>query len=477
MPEDQKAGHNEGRTSFFIQQQLVSLAKKAFLQLVALFRNATIYPAAHPFLLGSAEQVLISLDELFTRKNEAAYHFIAGELFFETFSVPLEEQLSQAVENISRKGIGGITFLQGLKRDELVAFAYLQARPASTPSGESDMGAHLRQAGITSIKLHKAIPEGTQTRARGGGGEKTASEIYLDGVDVVKDIIHSAQMGKTINVRKIHSLIHNVVDNVLDNRDALVGLSTIKLYDAYTFAHSLNVAILSTALGSYLSFERSQIASLGIAGLLHDIGKVNIPISIINKPDLLNDSEWEIVKRHPLEGALILSGLPGVGRSTLVTAFEHHQHYDLQGYPQAAGEGGVVPVHPFSRIVAIADAYDALTSLRVYFKIPRPPDEAVKILLSKRGTAFDPVLVKAFVNMVGIFPIGTLLRLNTGETGLVIRQTRDLLRPRVLLLTIFDGSEKDEVSLVEMDGGGYKRSAIGTIDPNLLKVNVSRYFT
>jgi HD-GYP domain-containing protein (c-di-GMP phosphodiesterase class II) len=475
MPEDQKAAHNEGRTSFFIQQQLVSRAKKAFLQLVALFKNATIYPAAHPFLLGSAEQVLISLDDLFTRKSEAAYHIIAGELYFETFSIPLEEQLSLAVENISGKGIGGMTFFQGLKRDELVAFAYLQARLASTPTGQSDRGGLLSQAGITRIKLHNVIPGSTQTRTR-GGGEKTASEIYLDGVDVVKEIIHSAQMGKTINVRKMHSLIHDVVDNVLDNRDALVGLSSIKFYDAYTFAHSLNVAILSTALGSYLSFEKTQIASLGIAGLLHDIGKVNIPLAIINKPDFLNDSEWEIVKRHPMEGALILSGLPGVGRSALVTAFEHHQHFDLQGYPQAAGEGGVVPVHPFSRIVAIADAYDALTSLRIYFKIPRPPDEAVKILLSKRGTAFDPVLVKAFVNMVGIFPIGTLLRLNTGETGLVIRQTRDLLRPRVLLLTIFDGSEKDEVSLVEMDGGGYKRSAIGTIDPNLLKVDVSRYF-
>jgi len=476
MPEDQKAPHNEGKTSFFIQQQLVSRAKKTFLQLVALFKNATIYPAAHPFLLGSAEQVLIGLDDLFARKSEAAYHFIAGELYFETFSVPLEEQLSQAVENIIGKGIGGITFLQGLKRDELVAFAYLQARPASAPPGESDMAALLSQAGITRIKLHKVVPGGAQTRARGEGGEKTATEIYLEGVDVVKEIIHSAQIGKAINVRKMHSLIHDVVDNVLDNRDALVGLSSIKFYDAYTFAHSLNVAILSTALGSYLSFEKAQIASLGIAGLLHDIGKVNIPLAIINKPDFLNDSEWDIVKRHPMEGALILSGLPGVGRSALVTAFEHHQHFDLKGYPQAEGEGGVVPVHPFSRIVAIADAYDALTSLRVYFKIPRPPDEAVKILLNQRGTAFDPVLVKSFVNMVGIFPIGTLLRLNTGETGLVIRQTRDLLRPRVLLLTTFDGSEKEEVSLVEMDGGGYKRSAIGTVDPNLLTVDVSRYF-
>src|SRR3990172_8012220 len=110
MPEDQKTVHNEGKTSFFIQQQLVGMAKKAFLRLVALFRNATLYPAAHPFLLGSAEQLLLTLEDIFARKEEASYHFIAGELFFETFSVPLEEQLSQAVENINSKGIGGISF-------------------------------------------------------------------------------------------------------------------------------------------------------------------------------------------------------------------------------------------------------------------------------------------------------------------------------------------------------------------------------
>jgi HD-GYP domain-containing protein (c-di-GMP phosphodiesterase class II) len=474
MPEDQKAAHSEGKTSFFIQQQLVGLAKKAFLQLIALFRNATLYPAAHPFLLGSAEQLLLTLEDLFSRKSEASYHFIAGELFFETLSVPLEDQLSQAVEDISNKGIGGITFTQGLQRDEIVAFAYLHARPESTPPGEGGMAALLNRSGIVHITFHQVLTGLTQTRARGGVREKTASEIYLEGVEVVKDIIHSAQRGKAINVSKIHSLIHNVVDNILENRDALVGLSSIKLYDAYTFAHSVNVAVLSTALGSFLSFERSQIAALGIAGLLHDIGKVNIPITIINKPDYLSDSEWAIVKRHPLDGALILSGLPGVGKSAMVAAFEHHQHYDLKGYPLAGG--GAVPIHPFSKIVAIADAYDALTSLRAYFKIQKSPDEAVRDLLNRRGSSLDPVLVKAFVNMVGIFPIGTLLRLNTGETGLVTSQTRDLLRPRVLLLRTYDGSEKDEVSLVEMEGGTHKRSAIGTIDPNLLKVNIAQYF-
>ncbi len=474
MPEKLKTAHDEGKISFFLQQQLIIVAKKAFLQMIALLKNATLYPPAHPFLLGSAEQLLLTLEELFSRKKEASYHFISGELFLETFSVPLEEQLSQAVEEISRKGIGGITFFQGLKRDELVAFAYLLARADSALSGPGGMDALLSRHGIAHIKFHRVLPAETQITARQGAGENRASEIYLGGVDVVKDIMHSARSGKALNVHKMNDLVHSVVDSILENRDALVGLTTIKLYDEYTYVHSMNVAILSAALGSFLSFEKSQIAALSIAGLLHDIGKVNIPLDIINKPDALTESEWEIVKGHPVEGALILSGMPGVSRFAMIAAFEHHQHYDLKGYPKI--DENFIPSHPFSKIVTIADAFDALTSLRVYFKIQRSPDEVVLTLLSKRGTVFDPVLTKAFVNMVGIFPIGTLLRLSTGETGLVIRQTRDLLRPRVLLLKTFDRAEKDEVSLLEMDAGAYKRSAIGTIDPNFLKIDVSQYF-
>ena len=116
-----------------------------------------------------------------------------------------------------------------------------------------------------------------------------------------------------------------------------------------------------------------------------------------------------------------------------------------------------------------------LTAVRVYYSIRKPPDEAIRILLKKRGSVFDPVLVKAFVNMVGIFPIGTLLRLDTGEVGLVVHQTRDLMRPRVLLLKQFDGTEKEEVSLLEMEQGRYRRTPLAAVDPNAMRVNVNQY--
>jgi HD-GYP domain-containing protein (c-di-GMP phosphodiesterase class II) len=209
--------------------------------------------------------------------------------------------------------------------------------------------------------------------------------------------------------------------------------------------------------------------------MMHDIGKVSVPLEIINKPGKLTEEEWKIIKHHPIEGALILADIPAMSRLAMVAAFEHHQHGGIRGYPRM---DDTVQQHPFSQIIAIADAYDAIIAQRVYYKVQTSPEKAIRIMLSKRVTNFDPVLVKAFVNMIGIYPVGTLLKLDTGEIGIVMHQTRDLLRPRLLLLTKFDGSEKEsgtEVSLLEMVGGQYKRTIAGFLDPSSANIDVKKY--
>ncbi len=473
MQEERRDQPKEGaRLSFYLQHQLVETAKKAFLQFAAVFKNSALYPPAHPLLLGSAEQFLLSLEELFAKRNEAAFNIISGELFFETFSVPIEEGLARLLEDLGRRGVGGITFKPGVKREEIVAFAYLINRDTRDAASQVGLSALLAQAGITNITVQRALPVDIRPEMKDKAGKKP-SEVFSDAVDAVKDVVHSVQHEKAFNVRRVQGVVHSMVDSILDNRDAVLALTSIKMYDEYTFAHSVNVSILCIAMGAFLSLEKSQVAALGMAGMLHDIGKVNLPLDIISKPDSLTNDEWEIVKRHPVEGAMILSAMPGVSRLAMVTSYEHHQRHDSRGYPNVSGFS---EMHPFSRIVAIADAYDALTSIRVYYSIATPPAEAVRILLQKRGAAFDPVLIKAFINLIGIFPIGTLLRMNTGEIGLVVHQTRDLLRPRVLLLRTFDGAEKEETSLLEMVLGKYTRSVVDTLDPNMMKIDVKKYF-
>jgi HD-GYP domain-containing protein (c-di-GMP phosphodiesterase class II) len=346
------------------------------------------------------------------------------------------------------------------------------SKEAGLFTGPGGVNEPVAKENIEHIELHRVKVVDKDVASAIKEGQKQSTEIYKDAVDAVKELVQAVNLDKASNIRAMNSVVQNMVDNILANRDALMGLTNLKLYDEYTFAHSVNTAILAVSLGTFLSFEKTQVAALGVAGLMHDIGKVNVPHAIINKPSRLTAEEWEQVKRHPIEGALLLADIPGVSKLAMVAAFEHHQH---SGYPPVEGE---LHLHPFSQIVALADAYEALTAARVYYSTQMAPDQAVRILLAKRGTTFSPILVKAFVNMIGIFPIGTLLKLDTGEIGLVLHQTRDLLRPRVLLLDKFDGSEKQsgrEVSLHETTGGKYKRTVTGTINPHEAKVDIKQY--
>jgi len=188
-------------------------------------------------------------------------------------------------------------------------------------------------------------------------------------------------------------------------------------------------------------------------------------------------AEWDQIKRHPIEGALLLSEISGVTKLAMVAAFEHHQRCDGTGYPLLNGE---VRQHPFSQIIALADTYEALTAPRVYYSSQLPQFEAVRILLTKAGGTFNAALIKAFVNMIGLFPIGSILKLDTGELCMVMHQTADLMRPRVLLLTKFDGSEREsgaEVSLLETSGGKYKRSVAAVISPQEARIDVKLYLS
>ncbi len=472
MAEEHPESKGEARQSFYAKQRLIAAGKSTFQQLAAVIKNATIYPAAHPFLLASADQLLNKILELMQSRKEVSFYLVGGELFFETHSILVDQSLSLLMEQFTGRDVGGVAFKPGIDRDEIVRFAYLMNRDASYFADQGGIVAVIERENIQHVELHRVMLVGKKLGSAIKEAKKRSGEVFRDAVESVKEIVDSVHLEKTINMRKVNSTVHSMVDDILDNRDALLGLTNIRMYDEYTFAHSVNVAVLSIAQGTFLSFDKPQIAALGVAGMLHDIGKMHVPLEIINKPDKLTDSEWEMVKRHPVEGALLLSDVQAITKLAMVTAFEHHQH---GGYPRV---DDILQQHPFSQIVALADAYDAIVAARVYYRVPTPPDEAIRILFRKRRM-FHPVLVKAFINMVGIFPVGTILKLDTGEIAIVVHQTRDLMRPRVLLLARFDGSERDdpaaEVSLMETERGRYKRNIAGTIDSGKARFDIKLY--
>jgi len=474
MADERRDSRGEAKQSFFAKQQLINAAKATFQYLAAAIKNATLYPESHPTLISSAEKLVIKVQELLVDRKEVSFYLVGGELFFETHSVPVDQSQSLLMEQFVSRDIGGIAFKPGLTPAEIIQFAGLMNKEPAffvAAGGVSSVFAH---ENFPHIELHRAIIVDKKAGSAIKDGKK-ASASFTGAIDTVKAMIHAVHLDKAVNMRKMNTTVQTMVDDILENRDAFIGLTSIKMYDEYTFAHSVNTAILAMSLGTFLSLDKNQVAVLGIAGLLHDIGKVSLPLEIVNKPGKLTEEEWEVIQRHPVEGALVLSDVPGVTKMAMVTAFEHHQHGDDNGYPQV--DGGP-RLHLFSKIVALADAYEAITAARVYYSSRTPPDQAINILLKNRKGLFDPILVKAFVNMIGIFPVGTLVKLDTGEIGLVVHQTRDLMRPRVLLLTKFDGSEKEtgaDVSLLETVRGQYVRSIVGTIDPNVANINVKQY--
>jgi len=475
MTDEPSDSRGEARQSFFAKQQLIDSARSAFQLMAAVIKNATLYPEAHPILLTAADKLRSKIAELMVGRKEVAFYLVGGELFFEKISIPIDQSLALLMEQFTHREVGGTVFKPGLTPQEIIRFATLMNKEPAALTGQGGLHEVMVKEGITNIELHRVLMVDKSSGGAIKAGKKKASEIFQDALDTVKEMVQAVQLGKPSNMRKTNSIVQTMVDNILADRDALLGLTSIKMYDEYTFAHSVNTSILAVSLGTFLSFEKPQIAALGVAGLMHDMGKVTVPHEIINKPGKLTEEEWEAVKRHPIEGALLLADIPGVTKLAMVAAFEHHQHGDVRGYPQVEGE---LRQHPFSQIVALCDAYEALTAARVYYSAQMPPDQAIRILISKRGSVFNPILVKAFVNMIGIFPIGTVLKLNTDEIGLVTHQTRDLMRPRVLLLTKFDGSEKEggaEASLLETAGGQYKRAIVGTIDPFAAGINVRKY--
>jgi putative nucleotidyltransferase with HDIG domain len=276
--------------------------------------------------------------------------------------------------------------------------------------------------------------------------------------------------------------MQNAVDVIMQDESTLLGLANIKNYDEYTFNHCVNVAMYSIALGQRIGIPKKNLSHLGMAGLFHDVGKVRIPKDILNKSERLTPEEWSIMRAHPVVGAEIVMRMKEWGELStrlINAAFEHHVRYDLMGYPRVTRKRKVTL---FGRIVALADFYDALVRPRVYNRFPYVSEKILGLMIERSGKDFDPALVKVFINMVGIFPLGTLVLLDTNELGIVVQiheDTESIDRPKANLLYYSNGEYRkgSVVDLREMDEttSQYKRSIVRTLDPNEYNINVSEY--
>ena len=269
-----------------------------------------------------------------------------------------------------------------------------------------------------------------------------SEKIYQENLPLVHKLVDDIKKGNKIDARSVNDSVDQLVESVFRNRYAAVALAKLKTYDEYTFTHSINVSVFAIALGRQLNLHRQQLKLLGAGAMLHDIGKSSIPDEILNKPGPLTEEEFGIMKTHPKLGIKHLKRVQDVSQEVLQCILNHHEKMNGKGYPRNL-QGAAIG--DYAKMVSIADSYDAITSTRVYQKSILA-HHALKIIFGLRGEHFYPSFVERFIQVVGIYPIGTLVQLNTNEIGVVTAvNPSNLLYPDIQLLINEKGEKMDAV--------------------------------
>ncbi len=381
-------------------------------------------------------------------------------------------------------GVGAVRWVSTpAPREWTVLLSFLsQSVTGGAPADRFDqLLARLEQTEVRRFEIVR--PEDADESPESTEAKEAAKRTYAQGVAVTRDVMNSVRMGQGMNIGRIKRVVQSLVDQILNSETSLMGLTTIRDYDDYTFTHSVNVCIFAVALGRRLGFTRLQLYDLGLAALFHDIGKSRIPIALLHKSDVLTDAEWRALTMHPWLGVLALFQLRDQQEHpyrAMIVSYEHHMKRDLTGYPRGLRTRGL---SIYSKIVAVADGFDAATSQRAYQSDPMSPAAVLQEMRDNPRRGMDPVVVKAFVALLGIYPVGTLVVLDSYELAIVHAVNpvdQFLSRPLVRVISDDRGNvlhPGEVVDLAEqLADGSFRRSIIKTADPDRYGIRIGDYF-
>jgi HD-GYP domain-containing protein (c-di-GMP phosphodiesterase class II) len=444
---------------------------------------AKIYGANNNAFQEQGKLLYESLAVMLKLKDEASFRVRHGALLLNgvrlKFDVGTYGIFKSVLEEFRTRDVEALTFLPGLGLEELFRFMSLFAKRGKEVEAVYDqLVADLDAAGVEHVELEKI----SAVEVAPGLHKNTARMFFLSIVHL-KESFARDQMKEPIKINTTRRLMQSIYNHIIEDEGFVHGLTNIKNHDEYTLNHSVNVCLLATALGRRLGLSRTELVDLGMAAFFHDLGKTQTPLDILNKPGRLTDAERAVMEKHPFHGAeklVLLKEFRRLPLRAIHVAMEHHIKEDLSGYPRYFKKDDI---NLFSKIVKVVDVFDAITTKRVYRTKDFTRAEALSLMLEQSGTEFNPVILKAFVNMMGVFPIGSLVALTSGEVGIVNDinpEPKLLLRPSVKLITDAEGNKIDGevVDLAERvtETGRFRRTIATPLDPSKYGVEVADYF-
>ena len=374
------------------------------------------------------------------------------------------------IDSMKERHVEEIDITPDVDLEELGRFVQIFCAEPAEDDVFGALARGLADAGIAKIRLTEWIERVKalrDTRIDQKSVQEESNKAMSRAVMFMGEVMRAVEHKHPIQVTKALRLTQRMADIIQVDESVLVGLTSIKNYDEYTFAHSVNVSVTSMVIADRLALPKSEIAEIGIAGLLHDIGKMHVPLGVLNKTDALEPEEWESMTRHPMLGVTELTRVRALRMisSPLFVTLQHHVQFSGAGYPNKPGGWNL---HRHARIVTVADVYDAMTTARSYRNEPLAPGKALRFLHQMAGKIFDPVVVRAFIRAMGLYPAGSAVELETGELAVVIRQNPDMQhahRPVVMAVGP-DGPCGEPIDLAALhdDGAHYLHSIVATAD-------------
>jgi HD-GYP domain-containing protein (c-di-GMP phosphodiesterase class II) len=431
--------------------RLLEMGPQLLIRFSALLRTGRTHDVANQAFRRQLQEFMTVLLVTMEEEDEVALAAVADSFYLNGVRLKASASLLTVyhtlIEEFERRSLGGVRFLHGLTPAEMERFLQLFLA-AEDPVLAERLADAVSEASIEHIvtvpaadldkeDITRALDEDPDPVGERGRAKKVFWRAVLGTKRIV---VRAAQTGRP-DLRQAKRLVQPVVDSIMKNEYSIVGLTALKEHDEYTYAHCVNVSVLSVSMGQALGLPRQALADLGVAALLHDIGKVAVPGDVLRKPAKLSADEWGKIQRHPLEGVKMMFRMPGLTSLTLDAmrvCLEHHLNFDLTGYPEIGHEWAQASM---TRIVSVADCFDAMTAHRAYHKRPRTPFEGLQYLLGPARVQFDPAVLWSLVRTVGLYPAGSVLLTQSNHVVLAVSPNpQDLRRPFCRLLVRPDGT-------------------------------------